>query len=249
MIVGKEVAKVSDGGGSCTFQNAAYETVIGNSTFVIYDTAGLNEGDQGRVPHWSAIRELYTLIRQLDGVSLLVYCMRGRVKENAKANWNLFNKVICGEKVPIIAIMTGLEGRKDPDEWWKTPGNKEAFRRHQINPRAVGCVVSVRGIHDEYQELYAKSRSKLHDLVQEHYLRRPWTEEKDDWLAAIYQTIYTTRLCFRTRSRLEYSDRMRIVIDEYVKEAGMPKEDSEKLNEVLLAAEKKWRKGRRKLFS
>jgi hypothetical protein len=34
---------------------------------------------------------------------------------------------------------------------------------------------------------------------------------------------------------------MRRVIDEYVQEEGMPKEDSEKLNGVLLMAEKKWR--------
>jgi hypothetical protein len=46
--------------------------------------------------------------------------MRGRVKENAKANWILFNKVICGEKVPIIAVVTGLETYDNPDDWWRT---------------------------------------------------------------------------------------------------------------------------------
>jgi hypothetical protein len=42
---------------------------------------------------------------------------------------------------------------------------------------------------------------------------------------------------------------MRRVIDEYVQEEGISKEDSEHLNGVLLMAEKKWRKGRRKIFS
>jgi hypothetical protein len=245
LIVGKDVAKVSDGWGSCTFQSEAYEAVIGNTRFAIYDTAGLDEGDQGRVPHWSAIRELYTLIRQLDGISLLIYCMRGRVKENAKANWNLFYRVICGEKVPIIAILTGLEGRKDPDDWWKSQGNKDTFRKHQINPRAIGCVVSVRGIYGEYQDLYNKSQTKLRNLIQEHHLRRPWCEEKDEWCTAIYKNIYTTRLCLRPKSRLDYSDRMRGLINEFVTETGFPKEESEKLNGVLLMAEKKWLKRHR----
>src|SRR5258706_15773249 len=81
MIVGKNVAKVSGSADGCTFKNEAFPAAINGTTFMIYDTAGLNEGDQGRVPHWNAIEELYTLIRQLDSVSLLIYCMRGRVKE------------------------------------------------------------------------------------------------------------------------------------------------------------------------
>jgi len=245
MIVGKDVANVSDSSRGCTFQNKAYETNIGNSTFLIYDTVGLNEGDQGRVPHWKAIRELYTLIRELDGVSLLIYCMRGRIKENAKANWNLFNKVICGEKVPTIAIVTGMEGRRNPDDWWRHKENKETFRKHQITPRAVGCVVSFRGLDEEYQVVYERSQTKVRDLIQEHYLRRPWSEEKEIWFSAIYQNVYISRLCFSPKSQLEYSESMRIVVDEFVKETSMQKEDSEKLNQVLLNAEKKLQ--RRKL--
>jgi len=247
MIVGKDdVAKVSDGSAGCTFRSDAYEATVHNKRFVIYDTAGLNEGDQGRIPHWKALQELYTLIRQLDSVSLLIYCMRGRVKENARVNWILFNKVICGENVPTIAIMTGLEGREDPDEWWRIKDNKETLRRHQINPRAVGCVVSVPGIRNEYQEIYERSRTKLHDLIQEHYLRKPWSEGKDDWFTAIYQNVYTTRLCF-PRRRLDYSDKMRGLISKFVKETDMPKDESEKLDSVLLEAENKWRRRKQKL--
>jgi predicted GTPase len=87
MIVGRNTAKVSSDASGCTFKSEPHNALIDGSFFVVHDTAGLNESDQGRVPHWKAIRELYTLIRQLDGVSLLIYCMRGRVKENAKANW------------------------------------------------------------------------------------------------------------------------------------------------------------------
>src|SRR6266567_3973310 len=99
MIVGDDVAKVSGFAEGCTFKNDAYEATIRDRRFVIYDTAGLNEGDQGRVPHWKAIQALYTLLRQLDGVSLLIYCMRGRIRVNACANWLFFFDAICGQKV------------------------------------------------------------------------------------------------------------------------------------------------------
>ena len=144
MIVGEKVARVSDGPVGCTFHNEDYAVIFKNTVFRIYDTAGLNESDQGRVPHWKAIQNLYTLIRELDGVSLLIYCMRGRFKENATVNWNLFNKVICGERVPIIAVVTGLEGREDPDDWWRED-HRKAFRKNKIDPRDVCCVVSFPG--------------------------------------------------------------------------------------------------------
>src|SRR6266540_4060722 len=96
MIVGKNVAPTSNGGGGCTLQNRDYDAVIDNNTFRIYDTIGLNQHEQGRVPHWVAIKGLYTLIRQLDGLSLLIYCTRCKVNDMAGANWTLFNNVIPG---------------------------------------------------------------------------------------------------------------------------------------------------------
>ena len=141
MIVGSEVAKMSGSAEFCTFKNDRYEATIGDVLFAIYDTTGLNEGDQGRIPHWKAIKGLYTLIRQLDSVSLLIYCMRGRVRDNARPNWILFNKVICAERVPVIAVVTGLETYDDPDDW-KREGNVGVLQRYGITPKAVGCVVS-----------------------------------------------------------------------------------------------------------
>jgi len=247
LIVGQNVAKVSGSAEGCTFRNDAYKATIGNTTFNIFDTAGLNEGDQGRVPHWTALRELYTLIRQLEGVSLLIYCMRGRVKENAKANWLLFNKIICGEKVPIIAVVTGLETCEDPDDWWRDKDNRKVLSRNQMKPKAVGCVVSFPGRRNEYVDLYAKSQTKLRDLIAQNYLPNPWSEEKEKWFANIYSETFSSRLCFSPRSRLDYAEKMQGMIHEFIKETGMKEEDSKKMNATLLNAEKKLRKGR--LFS
>jgi len=246
MIVGEEVAKVSDSPPGCTLQNEAYAAVIDNTVFWIYDTAGLDDGDQGRVPHWKAIQNLYTLIQELDGVSLLIYCMRGKFKKNATVNWNLFNKVICGEKVPIVAVVTGLEGREDPDDWWRDEDHRKAFRKNKMGPLDVCCVVSFRGRNDEHAEVYTESRRKLRDFIWKNHLRAPWSKEKDEWFSDIYQNVYSAGLCFVSQSRLEYSTTMQRMIDEFVKETGIEEEDSKNLKATLLKAERKLLKAERK---
>ena len=242
MIVGEDVAKVSSGLKGCTFQNDAYEAMIDDTHFVIYDTAGLNEGERGRVPHWKAIRELYLLIRRLDGVSLLIYCIRGRVRENAKVNWDLFNKVICGGKVPTIAIVTGLENYGDPDEFLKDEHNSDVFKENGMEPRDVGCIVSIRGKQDVYADTYNKSQVKVRNLVTRHFLQKSWSEEKEKWFAAIYSEAYNSGLCFTTQSRMDYSTQMREALDEFVQETGMKKEDIERLRATLVKAENQLRK-------
>lgn len=241
MIVGKPVARTSNSAGGCTFESEVYDANFHDNSFRIHDTAGLNEGEQGRIPHWMAIQNLYTLIRQLDGVSLLIYCMRGRIKENAMANWKLFNKIICGEKVPIIAVVTGLEEEENPDDWWEREENKDLFRRHQMNPRAVVCVVSFRGKRNQHEDIYIASQEKLRRIIKDKRLRKPWLEEKDKWFATIYENVYTTE-CFVARDRLDYSAQMRNLIAQFVDETGMEEDDCEKLESTLLKAEKKLRK-------
>lgn len=238
LVIGKAVAHVSNDASGCTFNNEFYETEIGDAKFRIYDTAGLNEGDQGRVPHWKAIHNLYTLIRELDGVSLLVYCLRGRIKENSKANWILFNKVICAEQVPIIAAVTGLEMEADPDDWWRRAENKESFKKHNMIPTDVACVVAVR--FPEVQDTkYAHSQTKLRQLISESYRRLPWSKEKNSWFASIYETVYDTGICLFAKKRLDFVQGMRKVFSELFSEAGMVEEDSKKLMTALLDAEKK----------
>ena len=245
MIVGHEVAKVSGSAEFCTFKNDRYEATIGDVLFAIYDTTGLNEGEQGRIPHWKAIKGLYTLIRQLDGVSLLIYCMRGRVRDNARPNWILFNQVICAEKVPIIAVVTGLETYDDPDDW-KREGNVGVLQRYGMTPKAVGCVVSWRGRQAEFAHIYEKSQSRLRDLIMKNYLQKPWCEEKEKWFANIYSETFSTGVCFASRHQLEYNETMQRLIDRFIEETGMDKNDSKKLDATLLKAEKNLRKGGRR---
>ncbi len=249
MLIGQDVADVSDDDTTrCTFQNECYETQIGDTVFRIHDTPGLNEGDQERVPQWTAIEGLYTLIRQLDGVSLLVYCMRGRIKENSQANWILFHKVICAERVPTILVMTGLENEENLEDGTRRNEIMKAFKTYNMFPKDIACVVSVLGKHNEFEELYRRSQTKLRNLITQFHRKSPWNTETDEWFARIYRNVYTTALCFLPRRRLEFINTVGNVVDEFIKEADMNEDDSVKMKATLLKAEMKFLKKRRFLW-
>ena len=36
----------------------------------------------------------------------------------AKINYDLFYKIVCGAKVPIVIIATGLENEDNMEDWW-----------------------------------------------------------------------------------------------------------------------------------
>ena len=247
MIVGAPVAEVSSSPVGCTFEHKRYEFSIDNTHFRLYDTAGLNEGDQGRVPHWKAVHELYTLIRRLDGVSLLIYCMRGRIKENARSNWILFNKVLCAEKVPIIAVVTGLEHEENLGSK-KRNEIKAALRAYGMLPKSVECVVSIRGKKNEHEAFYMSSQFRLKKLIQQSYSKTPWSTETSEWIAQIYKTTYSTKLCFLPDVRVEFVNTVGNVVDEFIKETGMKEEDSDKLKATLLHAERNLKVSKKRPF-
>src|SRR5260221_13369661 len=243
MIAGRDTAKVSCGPIGCTFEHECHEASIGSIPFNIYDTAGLNEGEQGRVPHWQAVHQLYTLIRTLDGVSLLIYCMRARIKENARANWILFSEVLCAKKVPIIAVETGLENDEDLER--RHTLLKGWLKEYGIFPRGIACVVSVRGKNHEHDERYNWSQQQLRHLIMRFYLKAPW--RTDDWIGHIYKTTYSTNLCLFSNVRVAFVREAGNVVDDFIEKAGMKKDESEKLKSTLLDAETKFIKKRKYL--
>jgi len=245
MIVGGNVAKVSDSPFGCTFQSDRYKAHIGNDDYYIYDTVGLNEGDQGRVPHWAAIQGLYTLIRELDSVSLLLYCVRGRIKESTGANWTLFNDIICAGEVPVVIVETGLEHNLQGGA--RRPVLETALQMYGISPMDLICIVSIQGKNGEYREVYERSQQQLRELVERSHRTEPWSKEKDAWLSSIYE--YTTGNFFLRRRRLEFVGAVRAAMNEFIKASDMNAEDSERLEKSLLSAEEKFRKRfKRRIF-
>lgn len=243
MIVGEDVAKVAEDGARCTFQNKCYQAQIGESSISVYDTCGLNEGEPDRALNWKAVEGLYTLLRQLNGVSLLVYCMRGKLTEGSRGNWILFNRIICDERVPIIAVVTGLEHAEALED--EAVEAKAHFEASGMHPKELCGIVSIRGKRNEFEELYKLSQQKLRNLVAQSCSRQQWSTGTEDWFGRIYQNVHTTGMCFLPSIQLQFVAAFENVVDQFIKESDMEVEEARLLKLTLLRAEKKFMKKKR----
>ncbi|KIK92837.1 hypothetical protein PAXRUDRAFT_551492 [Paxillus rubicundulus Ve08.2h10] len=172
MLIGEntDAACISSGAQGCTFASASYEATISGEQFVLWDTVGLNEGEKGKTPPVVAERNLRELMHNIKGgLSLLVYVIRGtRFREVVRINYDLFHRMICDQKVPIIAVVTGLENEERMDAWWDN--NEADLRKFGLVFKANACITASRGkvlktgchaFEDEYEE----SRGKLLKLI------------------------------------------------------------------------------------
>jgi len=194
MIAGHKVAEISSRATGCTFQHQAYYLPVHSRYFTIYDTAGLNEGDnlKGTVNRTAAIAELYKLIIGLDGgINLLVFCMRGpRIKNATHENWKVFHDILCKKKVPTVLIVTGLENEENMDEWWWT--NRGTFEEQGIRPDATACITATRGrvLKDgsrAFDEQYEESRAKVTTTIINNVLRHRHKFNKNHWLYDVFR--------------------------------------------------------------
>ncbi|KAH7888529.1 P-loop containing nucleoside triphosphate hydrolase protein [Phlebopus sp. FC_14] len=178
MLVGKEVAEVSSGATGCTFSCERYETNLNGRGFVLWDTIGLNEGDFGRIPPDDAERRLKTLMRTVeDGLSLLIYVIRGtRYREILRINYDLFYRGLCGGRVPVVVVITGLENEQSMDSWWYE--NKDVLGRNGMEFKDKACVTTIRGKPIAnggcmFDEEYEESERKVKELIVQNYLPIP----------------------------------------------------------------------------
>ncbi|KAE9405896.1 hypothetical protein BT96DRAFT_934633 [Gymnopus androsaceus JB14] len=194
MLLDREMAPMSSGAVGCTFDNNAYSVTIEKKEYQLFDTTGLDEGTAGTVVSKDAILKLYQLLRSLqDGVTLLVYCMRGpRITETLERNYSIFHDGFCRGKVPIVIVITGLEDHEpDMDSWWTK--NKEAFDKYKMNVAGHACITATRGKRTKNgepefrnDEEYNKSREVLRDLIVETCMKaKPWKLESNDWFVTI----------------------------------------------------------------
>ncbi|KAH7908246.1 hypothetical protein BJ138DRAFT_1158135 [Hygrophoropsis aurantiaca] len=190
MLSESMVAPISSGATGCTFRHVRYPVLINGETYNLYDTSGLDEGEQGKVAKQDAIAQLYQLIVDLeDGVSLLVFCMRGpRIKEAAHKNWRLFHEVFCKKTVPIVIVVTGLEQEDPMDGWWRA--NKAAFHKYQMIPSGNACITATRGKQTRsgryvFEDEFEESRLKVAKLIEDSALAVPWKVNRIQWFSDI----------------------------------------------------------------
>ncbi|KAF9522865.1 hypothetical protein CPB83DRAFT_887277 [Crepidotus variabilis] len=216
MILGYEAALTSNATHGCTFQSDAYSTSINGVQFTLHDTSGLDEGEQGRVPHADAIVQLYSLLKRLNGgLSLLIFVMKApaRIRDSTKSNWRLFTEVMCRSNVPNALVITGLEQEANMDAWW--PANQEHFRLNEIYPSAHACVTAIKGKmkrNGSYilQEEYDQSRKKVQDMIIATRRYDPWRMQTVEWLnQVVYETYYESRACRSSIERKRAVDTIR----------------------------------------
>ena len=184
MIAGKDepLARTSDSAVGTTFSSDPYDVDFPNGyAITLWDTAGLNEADTGKVDHKTAISNIYDLTRVLDGVDLLVFCLRGKITNNAVKNYKMFNS-FCDGKVPIVLVVTGMEYRSPGDgRWWEE--NSKAFETAGIMVVDHACVATLKLPGREAD--YEKWTTMVRDMVQKRCLPTPWVMESESWFVLV----------------------------------------------------------------
>jgi predicted GTPase len=172
MLAGKPVAEVSDYASGCTTSNKCYSiSHRDNNGYTFWDTPGLNEDREGSVSLQAAVQDLLQLVND-QGVNLLIYCIRGRLVNTIRVNYDLFWGIICKEKVPILLVVTGLEGKHDMDEWWRV--NEKSIKKMKMVFAGHACITSWKGRENIYETVYEESAEKVWALVREHCRPMPW---------------------------------------------------------------------------
>jgi predicted GTPase len=143
----------------------ATPSASGRPIYTFWDTPGLNESEEGSVSSQAAIQDLLNLVKTND-VNLLIYCIRGRLVNIIRVNYDLFWGIICKEKVPIFLVVTGLEGKTDMDDWWRE--NQKMIKKMNLSFAGHACITSWKGREGIYEKEYGESAEKVWKLVRLH---------------------------------------------------------------------------------
>jgi hypothetical protein len=238
---GESVAVTSSGAKGCTFESRPFEVDICGMPAILWDTAGLDEGDAGRVPKSDAIVQLYKLVRNLsDGVGLLMFVMRApRIKSSVPANWMLLHEVVCQKQVPIVIIITGLEQEENMDQWWWD--NKGTFQGYGIHPGGFACVTASRGKQKKggymFDEEYTESKDRIHKLIRSTCLTVPWRVPAAQWFKNITTEFVEHKSLgwCRTKEvrRQEHKEVVGEAFEKLISVCGMSESDAEDLAKIV----------------
>ncbi|KAF8654300.1 hypothetical protein AX16_003559 [Volvariella volvacea WC 439] len=155
MLAGQNIARTSNGAMGCTFGSTPCDISlsINGRSIRLWDTAGLNEAAHGTVSAEEAVENLKTLVAELNGrIDLLVYCITGgRLREIVMVNYDLFFRVFCQKKVPIMLVVTGLELEEDMEKWWDD--NRGELEDRGMKFVTHACITTTKGkeVRGEYQ--------------------------------------------------------------------------------------------------
>ncbi|KZP32062.1 hypothetical protein FIBSPDRAFT_849039 [Athelia psychrophila] len=183
-----EVAKTSNDVIRCTFKSEPYDvTTPSGRKLTLWDTAGLDEGSTGPATALAAIKNIRGLTLQLaasEGLSLIIYMMRGKLVSSIIKDYLLF-KAFCDDKVPFVLVMTGLDGESDKAGWWHR--NEKHFRQAGIRSDGHACIVATKYDHNE--KAYAESARDVFELIERTSSRDPWKVDKNWFIQTVINVV------------------------------------------------------------
>jgi len=204
MLVGKDVAGVSNKAGGHTACNQSYAFSPANSdpntdlTYTFWDTPGLNEGEQGSMEGMAALQNLLGLMKTCRA-NLVIYCVRApRLTDIVRVNYDLFWGIICEGKVPSVIVVTGLEGEHRIDDWWEA--NRKRIKNMHMSFIGYACITTTRGRNDIYRGEYGQSATKVWKLVTEHCTPEAWTMTAG-WYEKVPQKINAYLKDYKSRNK------------------------------------------------
>ncbi|KAG1815213.1 P-loop containing nucleoside triphosphate hydrolase protein [Suillus subaureus] len=166
LMAGKDVAVTSNDTQRCTLYWKQYPIKFGGESYMVFDTAGLDEPQLNITEYLNAVENAYGLIQYLEaqgGIDLLLFCMRaGRLTETLRNNYRLFHEFLCDKKIPVVVAVTHLETESVMDEWWGR--NERTFQSQQIHVVGHACITT----KNDFRSLYEQSRVIVRNLVKQY---------------------------------------------------------------------------------
>lgn len=185
LLAGRQVARTSPDSKHCTMRYEAYNVIINDVSYRIYDTAGVDGNRMNPNGFLDAVANADKLMKELrvnGGAHLLLYCIKaGRIPPTFVTNYRLFYEFFFEEKVPVALIVTHLE-REDPMDDWYTR-NKGSFDRHAVKCVDHACITAAANLDPKYRKKYDISKTEVCGLITRHQDTVVDWNGGDGWLA------------------------------------------------------------------
>jgi hypothetical protein len=232
MLAGATIAATSNDAGACTFDNTRYELPINDYWVNVYDTISLNTPHHTKVPGPRVIAMLFKLIRALagsDGIDFLVMTVRVPASPTGFTlkNYELFHKIFCQGRVPVLFVATGLEYENPMEGWWER--NRQVFEARGMVFSGHACVTATKGKRPRtggylLQNEYDSSRETLRNAISSLCRRNePWKEDADAWFQFTLGHLRKSLTAFFDVSQ---AGRQKLMTDALMEHAGLQKEDA-----------------------
>ena len=158
----------------CTLETTEVEFYRNGTKYIFFDTAGLNEANEGQVNHSDALKKLIDLIyKAKEGFNLVLFVRRSDVyKITDQQNYDLIIKSILGERGKFMCVNTYGEqfasDANDQNRFWLDNKEELSGRGLIFHDGISACVAQYSknaSFKLVYQEFSAISKIAIWDLI------------------------------------------------------------------------------------